>query len=79
MARGPAHSARRVLAANLRRLRLARDLSQDELADSAGVRQALVSAIEVGTANPTLNSLESLALALGVTVGELLIGVGKQR
>jgi transcriptional regulator with XRE-family HTH domain len=68
-----------VLAANLRRLRLARDLSQDELADSAGVRQALVSAIEVGTANPTLNSLESLALALGVTVGELLIGVGKQR
>lgn len=79
MARGPAHPARRVLAANLRRLRLARDLSQDELADSAGVRQALVSAIEVGTANPTLDSLERIAIALGGTVGDLLAAAGKQK
>jgi transcriptional regulator with XRE-family HTH domain len=79
MARGPTHPARRVLAANLRRLRLARDLSQDELADSAGVRQALVSAIEVGTANPTLDSLERIAVALGGTVGDLLAGGGKQK
>ena len=79
MARGPAHPARRVLAANLRRLRLARDLSQDELADGAGVRQALVSAIEVGSANPTLDSLERISLALGVSVGDLLAGSAKQK
>ena len=79
MGRGPIHPARRVLAANLRRLRLAREVSQDVLADNAGLRQALVSAIEVGTANPTLNSLESLAFALGVTVGDLLTSDTKQK
>lgn len=79
MAKGPFHPARRVLAANLRRLRVARDLSQDELAANAGIRQALVSEIEVGSANPTLNSLESIAHALGVTVGDLLAGDGKQK
>jgi predicted transcriptional regulator len=53
-------STRRVLARNLRRLRLERDFSQDDLAAKAGLRQALISAIEVGTANPTLDSLDRL-------------------
>jgi transcriptional regulator with XRE-family HTH domain len=64
-------SARRVLARNLRRLRLERGWSQDDLAAEAGIRQALVSAIEVGTANPTLASLEKFAVTLGVTLAEL--------
>lgn len=72
MGRGSIYPARRVLAVNLRRFRLSRDLSQDVLAENAGLRQALISAIEVGTANPTLNSLESIALALGISVGDLL-------
>ena len=63
--------ARRVLAHNVRRLRLDRGLSQDELATEADSRQALVSSIEAGTANPTLNSLFKIAAALGVEVGEL--------
>ena len=41
------------------------------LAEEAGVTQALVSAIERGRANPTLDSLERLALVLGVRVAEL--------
>lgn len=69
MARGP--SAKRVLAENLRLLRLKQRLSQDALADEAGVTQALVSAIERGRANPTVESLERLALVLGVRIGEL--------
>jgi transcriptional regulator with XRE-family HTH domain len=69
MARGA--SAKRVLADNLRALRLKQRLSQDVLADEAGVTQALVSAIERGRANPTVESLERLALVLGVRVGEL--------
>ena len=71
MGRPPTRSARRVLARNLRRIRRERELSQDELAAEANVRQALVSAIEVGTANPTMDSLERLAVALGVTMGDL--------
>jgi transcriptional regulator with XRE-family HTH domain len=69
MARGP--SAKRVLADNLRLLRLKQRLSQDVLADEAGVTQALVSAIERGRANPTVESLERIALVLGVRIGEL--------
>lgn len=69
MARAP--SAKRVLADNLRLLRLKQRLSQDVLADEAGVTQALVSAIERGRANPTVESLERLALVLGVRVGHL--------
>jgi transcriptional regulator with XRE-family HTH domain len=45
--------------------------SSFDLAAEAGMRQALVSAIEVGAANPTLASLEKLAATLGVTFAEL--------
>jgi transcriptional regulator with XRE-family HTH domain len=71
MARGASHSAKRVLADNLRLLRLKQRLSQNVLADEAGVTQALVSAIERGRANPTVESLERLAVVLGVRIGEL--------
>lgn len=69
MGRRNTQTARRDLARNLRKLRLAKGWSQDDLAAEAKVRQALVSAIEVGTANPTLNSLELLAGALEVGLG----------
>jgi transcriptional regulator with XRE-family HTH domain len=69
--RHPIHT-KRLLARNLRRLRLERSWSQDDLAAEAKVRQALVSAMEVATANPTLESLEKVAAALGIEVVELL-------
>ncbi|WP_040297785.1 helix-turn-helix transcriptional regulator [Afipia sp. 1NLS2] len=71
MAKREILSAKRVLARNLRRLRLERALSQDDLAAEAGLRQALISAIEVGTANPTLESLDRLASALGIDLAAL--------
>jgi transcriptional regulator with XRE-family HTH domain len=71
MAGRDSQSAQRILARNLRRLRLERGWSQDELAAEARTRQALVSAIEIGAANPTLASLEKLAATLEVTLAEL--------
>lgn len=71
MAKREILSAKRVLARNLRRLRFERALSQDDLAAEAGLRQALISAIEVGTANPTLESLDRLASALGTDLAVL--------
>lgn len=65
------NSARRILARNVRALRLERGLSQHELAAEASTRQALVSEIEVGSANPTLDTLERLAQALKVSFAEL--------
>jgi transcriptional regulator with XRE-family HTH domain len=55
----------------LRTLRQKRGWSQTELATRAGVRQALVSAVEVESANPTIESLDKIASALGVRIEDL--------
>jgi transcriptional regulator with XRE-family HTH domain len=60
------------VARNLRRLRHEKSWSQHDLADEANVRQALVSALEVAKANPTLESLDRIAAALDVDVADLL-------
>src|SRR6516164_5925426 len=61
-----------VLAANLRRLRIARHLSLSELARATSMSKATLSSIENGRANPTVDALASLAAALRVPLGELL-------
>lgn len=60
------------LAANLRRLRIARHLSLSELARATAMSKATLSGIENGRANPTIGTLASLAGALGVPLAELL-------
>ncbi|WP_298885616.1 helix-turn-helix transcriptional regulator [uncultured Bradyrhizobium sp.] len=57
---------RGTLARRVRELRLSAQMSQRDLADRARVRQALVSQIELGDANPTLDSLLKIAAALEV-------------
>ncbi|MCA1549918.1 helix-turn-helix transcriptional regulator [Bradyrhizobium sp. BRP19] len=54
------------LARRIRQLRVSLRLSQRDLADRAGVRQALISQIEAGEANLTLDSLLKIAIALEV-------------
>ena len=77
MAKRTPPSSRRILAGNLRRLRLESEMSQDDVAAEAGVRQALVSAIEVETANPTLETLDRVAAALGVDLAKLFERTGR--
>jgi transcriptional regulator with XRE-family HTH domain len=60
------------LAANLRRLRIARRLSLSELARATSMSKATLSGIENGKANPTVETLAALAAALRVSVVELL-------
>jgi transcriptional regulator with XRE-family HTH domain len=60
------------LAANLRRLRIARRLSLSELARATTMSKATLSGIENGRANPTVETLAALAGALRVSVVELL-------
>ena len=69
--RNPAQT-KRLVARNLRRLRHEKSWSQHDLADEANVRQALVSALEIAKANPTLESLDRIAAALDVDVADLL-------
>lgn len=61
-----------VLAANLRRLRIARHLSLSELARATGASKATLSGIENARANPTVDTLTALAGALHVSLAELL-------
>ena len=63
---------RAVLAKNVRRLRQAKGLSQDDLAADAGLFQKTISGIENGRSNPELDTLGKIAAALGVHPGELL-------
>jgi transcriptional regulator with XRE-family HTH domain len=61
-----------ILSNTIRELRGQRGLSQERLALEAGVDRTLVSKIERVIANPTLDVLVRLAVALDVPVGRLL-------
>jgi transcriptional regulator with XRE-family HTH domain len=60
-----------VVARNLRRLRVLRALSQENLAVDAGVDRTYVSRLERGIENPTVAVLERLSIAMDVDIAEL--------
>jgi transcriptional regulator with XRE-family HTH domain len=72
MVANPTPAVQQVLAANLRRLRIARHLSLSELARSTRMSKATLSGVESGRSNPTVETLAALAGALRVPVTELL-------
>lgn len=67
-------TARSRLARNLKRSRLALGLSQESLAERAGLHRNYVGCIERNEKNVSLDSLESLAKALGVSPEKLISG-----
>ncbi len=60
------------VAVTIKSLRAARQLSQEELADRAGLDRTYISGIERGVRNITLDSLESIITALDVEVSVFL-------
>ena len=65
-------AARKILADNLRLLRFHRRWSQETLGFEAGLHRTYISQIERGKSNTSLDNIEKLAHALGLTVSELL-------
>lgn len=65
-------SPKTILAANLRRIRVATGLSQEALAGRAGLHRTYISSIERGERNVSLENIYMLAAALGVEPGDLL-------
>jgi transcriptional regulator with XRE-family HTH domain len=61
-------------AANVRKLRAKKSLSQKALADKIGISVSYVSMLERGQRSPPLETIEKMAKALGVTPAALLGG-----
>lgn len=59
---------------HIRRLRAARGLTQEQLAEKLFVTRQTVSAWETGRAQPDLETLERIAAVLGVEVTEVIYG-----
>lgn len=62
----------KILAANLRCLRDAKGWSQTVLAERSGLSRRMISAIEGGSANISLSSIDRLAAALSVTFAQMV-------
>ena len=63
--------ARQIFATNLRNERL-KKLSQEALADLAGLHRTYVGAVERGERNVSIDNMERLAFALGCELTDLL-------
>lgn len=63
---------RRVVAANVRRLRKADGLSQEAFADVCGLHRTYIGAIERAERNVSIDNIERMASALRIAGWELL-------
>ena len=65
-------SARRIFAENLRKARQEKRLSQEDLAELASLHRTYVGSVERAERNVSIDNMERLAAAVGVTLPELL-------
>lgn len=63
----------KALGLRIKELRFEQSITQEELAERAGVFRTYMSRVESGLANPTLTALHTFAKALKVDVRELLV------
>lgn len=66
---------RKTIGCNLRRLRVARSISQERLALEANIDRSYVGRVERGTENVTVATLEAVSRVLDVHVSELFAPV----
>lgn len=59
--------------ASVRRLRLARSLSQEALAAALNLYRTYIGSVERGERNISISSMERIASELGVSISEMLV------
>ncbi|MGI8786390.1 MAG: helix-turn-helix domain-containing protein [Pyrinomonadaceae bacterium] len=64
--------SRIIFAKNLRKFRLEKKLSQEDLADSANLHRTYIGSVERGERNISIDNMERLATALDCTIADLL-------
>ena len=65
-------NVRQIFGENLRRHRHALGLSQEELAEKAGLHRTYIGSVERGERNVSIDNMERLALAVEATIKRLL-------
>lgn len=67
-------SARQIFGHSLRRRREHLGISQEDLAEEAGLHRTYIGSVERGERNVSIDNMERLAAAVGATIQELLDG-----
>jgi transcriptional regulator with XRE-family HTH domain len=68
---------RSLVARNVRRIRIAKGISQERLAFDSGIDRSYLGGIEREAENPTVDLLDRLADTLGVPLAELFLEAGR--
>ena len=66
---------RQLFGARIKELRVASGLSQEAFADRCGYARTYMSRIETGRANVSIDAVETLAVALRISLQELFQGL----
>jgi quercetin dioxygenase-like cupin family protein/DNA-binding XRE family transcriptional regulator len=68
-----------IIGKDLRRARIAKGMTLDDLSKKSGYSKALISRVETGSVSPSLESLEKIASLLGLTLHDIFISVERDR
>lgn len=68
----------RIIAINLKELRMERNLTLGQLSRISGISKAMLSDIEKGSSNPTINTIWKIANGLNVPYTKLMDGIEKE-
>lgn len=72
-------SAQLLFAFNMKRVRLEKKLTQEKVAEAAGLHPNYISSVERGERNISIGNIERIATALGVSMADLLTNSGMDR
>jgi len=65
-------NVRQIFGQNLRRKRETLGISQEDLAEKAGLHRTYIGSVERGERNVSIDNMERLAVAVGSTIEQLL-------